>query len=71
MRQILQKLYFDQDLFKPLMVVPHGHALACEFAQLDAVQDVLHEEYNTLASSPQFSLFHKECFEVVRAESLR
>jgi hypothetical protein len=67
----LQKLHFDKDLFEPFVVVPNRNALACEAAELHAVQNVLYKKHNTLASPPKLSFYDEEGLEVVGAERFR
>jgi hypothetical protein len=52
------------------MVVADGDALACEVAEVAAVDFMANQQHHTLAASPKLPLLGKEGAEVVRAESL-
>jgi hypothetical protein len=67
-RQMLQGLHFDQDLFQPVVVVADRDAFAGELAQAATVEEVVHQEDNPLSASTQLPLLPKEGFEVIRAE---
>jgi hypothetical protein len=67
----LQQLHFNQDFLQPFVIVAYRDTLACEFAQLNAIKNVLDKEHNAFPSSSKLPLFDEKRPEVIRAKSLR
>lgn len=68
MREVLQKLHFNEHFLQPFVVVPDWHAFAGKVAQRHAVKNMFDEEHDSLAASAKLFLFDEETFEITLAE---
>jgi hypothetical protein len=70
MRQLREKLDFDEDLFQPGMIIADGNSFASKVAEVAAINFVSHEQNDTLATLSEDLLLDKESAEVIWTESL-